>query len=572
MLHRNIPFVLVASVLGSLPLAMVVWNTSKDESMKRGVLIWGILQGILFVCRCIHHYSFNKEHATAEQFYHYDNINIIFVALAGCIWGLSGHLFFTPGSIPTYSFLILTLVCMVSGSMNALSSRPWHFLFFNVPAMSPVILHTVLQGTTFYLLMGIAATIYVIITIIFHRNLHSVIHESLTLKHHNFQLINNLKIQTESANKANLDKSRFIAAASHDLRQPLHAVNLFTDVLEHEIKIEKQRDTLDHIRRGLSSMGELFDALMDISRIDAKDFPMNLSQFNTEPLIQNLVRQFVLDAEKSNTSLHYRGSAYWVHSDSLLLEQILRNLISNAVKYTEKGCVEVFCRSDAHKTVTIHIKDNGIGIAEGDHKSIFEEFTQLNNPERDRNKGLGLGLAIVRRLTNLLGLTLRLESEPGVGSEFILEVPKANPTMNCEVTTHLESSGNDNQLHGLKILVIDNEEEVTEATRLMLENWGCEARACNNSDKALSMIQGDDQFDIVLSDFRLAGKLDGVELIQEIRKVRPEQLGLIVSGDNGKEINKKAKGAGLVLLHKPVKPAQLHMAIGKILQNVPVKT
>lgn len=566
MLHKNIPFVLIATMLGSLPLAMVVWNSGEDESLRNGVFAWVVLHVVFLFSRGLHHLLFDKTNATLEEFLRYDLYSIAFVLLAGCLWGLAGYLFFDADNVPTYSFLILTLVCMVSGSMNALSPRPWHFAVFVIPTMAPIIILTLLQNTLFYFLMGAAATAYVMITIIFNRNLYNTIHESLSLKHQNTQLIDDLQTQTNIANQANIDKSRFLAAASHDLRQPLHATNLFSDVLENEIEDPQQQKLLGHIRHGLFSMGELFDALLDVARIDANETPVNLDHFSVNSLIHILINQFSIDAETSGIEIRYTENTFWTYSDPILLEQILRNLVSNAIKYTNKGYVEISCKVAAKETLAIHVKDTGIGIAEQDVDRVFEEFTQINNPERDRTKGLGLGLAIVKRLTHLLNHSLGVESELGVGSEFILEIPlrsaptghEERPILGVEIC----------KLQEIRILLIDNEAEIVEATRLLLTNWGCDVTVCTNTADALALVKRDKTYDVIFSDFRMAGELNGVELIQKIRRTRPSSRGVIVSGDKDSKVSKLTQEADLILLHKPVRPAQISEALMRILDNV----
>ena len=565
MLYKNTPFILIGSFLGSLPLALVVWNSGEQTALKNNVLVWFTLHCGLLAIRMFHFLWFNKSNHSRAQWFRYDKINLVLILMAGMIWGATGFLFFDWQDVPTYSFLILTLVCMAGGSLNALSSRPLHYMCFIIPAMAPIIILNLLQNTSFYILMGFAALIYLVFMLIFSRNLHTTIHDSLLLRQQNTRLVDNLKIQTDSANKANLDKSRFMAAASHDLRQPLHAVSLFAEVLEKEITNESHRNMLERINRGLFSMGELFDAMMEIARIDASSIPVNRSHFNLEPLIQNVIQQASINTLSSNVTLNYSDCKYGTYSDPFLLERILHNLVSNAVKYTDKGDINVFCQTNGEGSLQIHIKDSGIGIDEGDLDCIFEEFTQLNNPERDREKGLGLGLAIVKRLSDLLDHQLVVDSQIRVGTEFTIQVPLRDLVdYDQQDQVHVHEAV---KLEGVHILLIDNEAEIVEATQLLLERWGCKVSSCTSSSEALKIAKSTPKLDFVISDYRLAGEMNGVDLIAAVCQLNPRIAGVIVSGDKGEDIVLQTREDQIMLLHKPVKAVQLHIALSQLIKK-----
>jgi len=417
--YKNMPTVLIANLLCCLPLFFTAWDTG----IRTTAIIWLAIHFGLITVRILHHFSFNPASASVDSILRYGKINLVLIALTGAIWGLTGWIFFDPDAITVYSFLILTLLCVNSGSMSAVSSIPPAYVIFSSLAMGPIIFITLTQGTSFYNLMGLGALVYLIMTIIFTRNLNQSIHSSLVLKYENLGLVENLKVQTEAAQKANLDKSRFLAAASHDVRQPLHAINLFTHALEHQLDHPDQKSSLAGVQRGLDSLGELFDALLDVSRIDSHITPINKTHFKLDTLISDVISMFESDALNKSIELIHYDCQHPVHTDKALLEQILTNIIGNAIRYTQQGNVQVFCDQLNNDTLILHIKDTGIGIDKADLDSIFQEFTQLNNPERNRNKGLGLGLAITRRLTTLLQLQLNVQSQLNVGSDFCIKIP-----------------------------------------------------------------------------------------------------------------------------------------------------
>lgn len=561
LVYKNIPTVLISNLLCCIPLVFTAWNTG----VRTPVIVWLALHYGLILIRAVHQYTFQPTAATTASILHYGKINLLFIGLAGSIWGLAGLLFFDPDMVTTYSFLVLTLVCMISGSMSAISSLPPAYTIFSALTMGPITVITLLQGTAFYTLMGIGSLVYLFMTIIFSRNLNQAIHDSLTLKYANMELVENLRVQTEVAEKANLDKSRFLAAASHDVRQPLHAMSLFTHALEYQLDSKDQKHSLAGVQRGLDSLGELFDALLDVSRIDANVTPINKTHFRLDAVIDHVASLFENDTLEKGIELIFHDCQHAVHTDQVLLEQILTNLISNAVRYTNRGEIEVFCDVAPNNTLTLHVKDTGIGIEETALDSIFEEFTQLNNPERNRNKGMGLGLAICRRLANLLQLQLKAQSQPDVGSDFSVQIPLSHQQI--PPSPPKTSANNYKQLAGLKILVVDNEKEIITGIQLLLENWQCQVWASHSTTDALQIIQSGIQPDLIITDYRMPGKLTGLDLIHSIRYHHPNIDGLIVTGDTSSDIPLKAQQRKLTMLRKPVRPIQLHMAITEILKK-----
>ncbi len=561
LVYKNIPAVLISNLLGCIPLAFIVWNTGA----KTAVVVWLVLHCGLIMVRAVHQYTFQPASASAASVLRYGKINLLFIGLAGGIWGLTGLLFFDPDVVTIYSFLVLTLVCMISGSMSAISSLPPAYIIFSSLTMGPLIVITLIQGTAFYTLMGIGALAYLFMTILFSRNLNRAIHDSLTLKYENLDLFESLRIQTEAAEKANLDKSRFLAAASHDVRQPLHAINLFAHVLEDQLDRDDQRNNLAGVQRGLNSLSELFDALLDVSKIDANVTRVNKTHFRLDEMVTHVISLFENNAREKGIEMSHYDCQHLVHTDHGLLEQILTNLLGNAVRYTHQGRVEVFCDQITDNTLTLHVKDSGIGIAETDLDSIFDEFTQLNNPERDRNKGLGLGLAITHRLTNLLQLPLKVSSEPFSGSDFTVQIQLSHKQIQPLVAKMPVSISK--HLAGLKILVVDNEEEIVTGLQLLLKSWQCQVSTSHSTTDALQVTHSGTQPDLVITDYRMPGELTGLELIQSLRQQHPNLAGLIVTGDTSPHIPLKAQKHNLMLLHKPVKPAQLHIAITQTLKR-----
>jgi len=359
--------------------------------------------------------------------------------------------------------------------------------------------------------------------------------------------------QAESANRA---KTRFLASASHDLRQPMHTLSLFAAALSMRPLDEPSRAIAQQMNQALQALSSQLDALLDVSKLDAGVVVARPGVLPLDELLSRLRDEFAPVAQRRGLSLvvlHPPGLL--VHIDGLLLDRVLRNLLDNAIKYTQQGQVALSVRT-AGGGVEIEVADTGPGIALHEQERVFEEFYQLDNPERDRQQGLGLGLSIVRRLAELLQLQLRMVSEPGLGTRFLMLVPAANaPTYAWPAPPTAMPS-----LRGLRVLVVDDEEAVREGMRTLLSGMGCEVKGATGTAEALDMA-AEQTFDIALVDFRLRGDDNGVWAVQRLRQAQPGLAALLVSGDTAPERLREAHATSLRLLHKPVSVDALVRAI-----------
>ena len=554
LIHRNMPLMLAGNLLGCVPLAVILLEAGYGVT----VVAWVGLVYLLVLLRWLHYRRLPSDESDRQRIFRQGRDYTLFALVSGCVWGSAGVLFFDPDAEAQFTFLFLTLFAMISGSMTALSARPLNYLAYALPSMLPISINLFLQESVFYQWMGIASVVYLTLTLVMSHNMHKSLSHSLMLKYENIDLLEDLKLQTEAAQRANLDKSRFLAAASHDLRQPLHAVNLFVEGLDAKLTTQAQAHDMERIRRGLDSLGGLFDALLDISRMDAGSLPVNPVDFRIGQLLRKLADAYSLPAEEKGLKLHVQSCDYIVRSDPVLLERMLRNLLSNAIRYTQQGEVRLSCLPHADH-LQIQISDTGPGIPEQNQDEIFSEFFQLNNPERDRRKGLGLGLAIVRRLSVLLEHPVTLRSAPGQGSVFSLDVPACG-TVTEPTDITLKAKPGD-RLAGLQVLVIDNETDILEAMCTLLEGWQCRFTGAESAVTALRHVESGWQPDFIISDYRLPGELNGCELIQQLLQRTGRLPALLISGDTSAEIFRQAKDTGLLLLAKPVKPAQLRVAM-----------
>ncbi|MDH3473615.1 MAG: ATP-binding protein [Rhodospirillales bacterium] len=369
----------------------------------------------------------------------------------------------------------------------------------------------------------------------------------------------------EHAERANLAKSKFLAAASHDLRQPLQAVSMFVAALASSCREGEDAQILESIQDCLKATHELLDALLDVSRLDAGVLEPELSEFAICDLFETLELEFVGQATAKGLALRAVPSTVVVRTDAVLLQRILGNLLSNAVRYTQSGSILLGARRKG-RVLRIEVWDSGPGIAADQQKHIFEEFYQLGNPERDRARGLGLGLAIVERLSRLLETPFFLRSEPGKGSVFSIEVPVAE----CQrLAPRAEPAPREAGLSGLKVLAIDDDPVQLASLQVLLSRWGCDVTLAASEEEALAALaEGAAAPDVVLADYRLRDGRTGTAAIRAVaRRLNRSVAGIVLTGDTEPARLAEASASGFALVHKPARPDVLWRALAQQLRT-----
>lgn len=372
-----------------------------------------------------------------------------------------------------------------------------------------------------------------------------------------------LRARKDEAERANVAKSRFLAAASHDLRQPLHALGLFLSELTQQPLDAHSRQITGRLMASTEAMEGLLDSLLDISRLDAGVLTPERSVFDMRAKLDHIIAGQASAAQARGLHLRLRCPPCWAVSDPLLFERIVANLLSNAIRYTPHGRILVACRRRSER-LRVEVRDSGLGIAAADQQIIFQEFVQLANAERARDKGLGLGLAIVRRLVDLLGYRLQLRSAPGKGSVFAIELPAAPPPEQVQGDREALALGH---FGGLRVMLADDDALALGAMSSLLSSWGCDVTATHTADALLEALARTDTPDILITDLRLGGTIDGLELIAALR-AQPVLSGLpavLITGDTAPETLSRIQTAGVQMLHKPVRPARLRALMHRLL-------
>ncbi|QSI28609.1 response regulator [Variovorax sp. RKNM96] len=356
------------------------------------------------------------------------------------------------------------------------------------------------------------------------------------------------------AEQAALSRARFLAAASHDLRQPLHAMGLFIDGLLPSAT-PAQRPAVLRLQESTEFMGVLLDDLLEISRLDAQVLTPSITRISLAALFDQLDAQHAATAIEARVRLRWSDRGLAVRTDAAMLQRIVNNLVANALRHAPEGGTVLVAARHSASGVRIEVRDNGVGIAPIHQGRIFEEFYQVANTERDRRRGFGLGLAICARIATLLGTRITVRSALQAGSTFAFTLPAARA---ADVVLPEPAPVAPAPLAGLRCLVVDDDPAILDGSRALLEQWGCDVECVTTGAEAIARLgTGDIHFDAVLCDLQLAGDGDGVDVIEAAKRLQPDALAVLVSGATGPEVLQRLRHGGVMLLTKPVPPAKL---------------
>lgn len=362
-------------------------------------------------------------------------------------------------------------------------------------------------------------------------------------------------------------QNRFMAAASHDLRQPLHALGLYLNALRRYVNGDQGMLILANIHRSTEALNQLLNSMLDLSKLDAGVVDVNRENINLDEVFDHLHQNFLPEANQRQLALDIQYSGLHVYSDQVLLERILGNLVANALNCTSQGRVSLRAASVGDK-VRLSVTDTGPGIPLSEQEAIFNEYYQLQNPERDRNKGLGLGLSIVRRLTRLLEIELNISSIEGKGTTFEILLPPADGVGSDGSTSRADrmQTYSRDDLSGLSILVIDDEQDVRDGMCTLLEQYSCDVFAADSSEQACEYIIATGWVpDVIIADYRLRAEKTGDMAIEQVREeVNLDIPAMIITGDTSPARLREATASGFPLLHKPVIADELLDAITRL--------
>lgn len=495
-------------------------------------------------------------------------LNSFYMLVAGLVWGSTAFLFMDTRQPITVALTLCGLYGISGGSVPGNAYNPQGLFAFVGAIFGLVMLRMLTIGEYAYNVLGLASIGYSAILFMFCRVQNRELREGFAIRFENRRLLAELEVEKAEAEaararaeRANLAKSQLLAAASHDLRQPLHALSLFSGSLQSLALDDAAKDVASRIQSNVAAMEKLFNGLLDISRLEAGVVQSQREPVSCQDLFDRLAGYFDPVAEQQGLDLRFRDTDLWIDSDATLTEQICVNLVTNALRYTRAGGVLVAARQRGGR-VSIEVADTGIGIAPADQVRIFDEFVQVGNPERDRGKGLGLGLAIAQRLAVILGSRIEISSAEGRGSRFSFSLPRGEPAeiIKAPVARDL--------MQGLRLLLIDDDAMVREGASLLLGQWGVDIALASDLVAAEALVAGQRRFDICLADYRLPGDINGLDVIATLSaRAKAPKAFCLVTGDMGADVLAAADAAQVPIIHKPLHPARLrallnHLAAG----------
>lgn len=557
---------ILTGVAAALILVWVLW-----DHVPQGILLgWLAVFGLYSLARAAMARAWRRRAATDTD--HRAWLRRVQWALlvGGSIWAAACFLLYVPGRIEYQLFLVTMLLGAVVSGLVTLAVYLPAYLAFVTPFVAATAIRYGQGGDPLHWGIALAAVVTFFLFINFARYIQNSFVESLRLRMMLAQRNRELAERNHEVERANLAKSRFLAAASHDLRQPLHALNLFAAQLGGQADPAERARLVTRIDAAIDSMNELFNALLDMSKLDAGVLAPDIADVPAAHLLGRIETTFAAAAREKGLRLGVVPSRAWIRTDAILLERILLNLVSNAIRYTPRGGVIVGCRRRGD-SVRIEVWDTGIGLAADQHRSIFGEFYQVGAPAPGERGGLGLGLSIVDGLCRLLGHPVDLVSRPGKGSRFAVSVPRAaarRPSDTGAAGPAVTVDAIANPARDRLIVVIDDDAQILDGMRGLLEGWGCRVVTADSDDDALAALAARrSRPDLVISDYFLANGRTGIDVVERLRRTFAGPIpAFLISGDTTAERMREADARGLPLLHKPVSPMALRSMVNQLLR------
>lgn len=558
--YQNTLGVILSGPLSVPLLIVLLWN-SIDSALLIG---WGL---VTFACHMlgggILYFGFRNTPYPERHLQKWNRALYFLAAGLGGCWGSIGVLFFSPALMTVQLVLYLWIFGVAAlGSLGLVALHRGYWVF-TMPLLIPIFIKSALQMEGLYAGLAAATLIYFAFLAHLSKNNHATLVDFLRTRFANIDLAEQLARKNQLIEEASRAKSQFFAAASHDLRQPLHAQALFVAELKARTIDTGSREIISYMEESIDSMRAMYNQMLDISRLDAGVVERRDEVFQVSRVLSRLKSEF--DSQMTQKGLRFWvvPCRYSIRSDPMLLENVLRNFLANALRYTRSGCVLIGCRYRKDRLV-IEVRDSGLGISQDQQKNIFDEFTQLNNPERDREKGLGLGLAIVKRLAKILDHPLSLNSFPGRGTTFSIAaplVPFASSWPQASIDTLMTID-----LSGMAVLIIDDDAAILRATDLLLTRWGCVTLTASSEQQALQRLSETGfSLDVVIADYRLRENKTGLQAVARISEYLARPIAaIIITGDTAPERLREVTSSGFRLIHKPIQPELLQKMLGEI--------
>jgi signal transduction histidine kinase/CheY-like chemotaxis protein len=572
-IYAYLPTTTIAMVVGVGVTVSQYWQLVP----RPGMVAWLMALAVLGIVRAWMSHGFRRRRSNErEALLRWYQAWRATTLCAGLLWGVAAWFFYGYGGATEKLLLMLTIYSFCMAGMQILSPQHNTFYEFCALCLTPLIVRVALPGDSKSLLLAAYLLVIFGITVMLARLYRKNNEGLMQIKVRADQLLIQLRAEKAAADAArqeaevaNRAKTQFFAAASHDLRQPLHAMGLFAEALRQRSHDEEVSQLVASINGSVDALEGLFSELLDITRIDTGGVDVTPEHFNVGDIFRKLRLHFEPVAFEKGISLRFRGESHHIYADPVLVERILRNLVSNAIRYTNDGSVLVSCRRRGGRLL-LQVWDTGVGIREREQAHIFEEFYQVPYSEAlspQQRKGLGLGLAIVKRLAGLISAPLTLRSELGCGSVFLLELPPGKAPRARGPSDVGSKAPLGLTLDHKFIVVVEDEPAVRGGLEVLLKGWGARVASFETVDASRAWAQAADSEadrpDLLIVDYRLEQGHTGVEAIQALR----ERFGagvpaIMVTGSTMTGHEAEAQQHDFHLLVKPVVPNKLRAMIG----------
>lgn len=522
---------------------------------QQQLLIWLTCMYTIHISDLVLWLFYRKQINTVQECRRWSLVFKIFTAFTATMWGFIAVWFFPP-DLAYQALMICITLGLVAGAVSLDSVYPPSLYIYVLGVVIPMMTRLLLANDETHWILASMLLLFLFGAMSAGRELSKTFWRSLWQRYENDMLIQQLTEQKAIAETANRDKSRFLASASHDLRQPLQALVLFSDAMQDVTnKIESQH-LAKQIGKSVGALVDMFDELLDISKFDAGVVQADKKHFKLQSVFDRLLADFTHLAASKSLKFSVPMTSLVGYSDPHLMERIMRNLISNAIRYTDVGQVKVTCNCIDGCTLHIEVMDTGIGIRADSMPHIFEEYYQVDNQHRDRLKGLGLGLAIVRRMEKLLNCRVIVDSVPGQGSNFSFSIPQGDAAQ-LEKSRPTQQSRYD--LSGVSVALVDDNLDIRQMVAGFLKQWGCHVIDGELPQVVFDKLTVENiRPDILICDYRLPHKLTAIDAIDQLRKQWKMDIpALVLTGDTAPETLQEIKTSGALLLHKPIAPARL---------------
>ena len=552
-LYNNLPLTIVSTASVAITLTVLLATHAHVQPL----LLWLAANFLLWVERARHYLAFKKIGRLQAARPKLGRQTQIYSFFFGLVWAWIPLYYIVPDNLFVLSNVGLFVAGMIAGALVSQAIYLPSLYAFLLPIAVGSFIGLVLNGGS-YAYLAVLVVAYMGITVVFAQRISKMLVTLISTRFENEELVEALRKQKHEAEQANLAKSKFLVAASHDMRQPLHALSLYIGLLDDA----KNARVKDKMHDTLTVLSDLYDRVLEVSQLDAGSVVADIQSINLSELVITIARRHETLAEEKKIDLTWDVEENcWASTDAGLLTRVLDNLLSNAIRYTsDNGSVTLkvlSCDDQVNDQVKVEVIDTGIGIAQEQQQNIFLEYTQLNNPERDRNKGMGLGLAIVQRLCDLLDHPLELRSTVGQGTTFSIALPATEP---C-VVQGLAQNSEEIDLSAINILLLEDDQTVREAMLMQFDAWGCFTEYCERAEDIVNVLE---KPDVVVADYMLPGDLTGLDALNKLRELFAVELpGIIVTGDTGPEVLKQFERVNVQVLHKPVSPEQLKTSLAE---------